>query len=129
MRRDVFINGGRLLSSLRRRSAGTKRNAGRAALCSGFGSSERGALSGAPRPSGAFLSAIPFIGVAFAVATGGPALRPGTRIEEEPSTMAAYIIPIFAFAVILMMILRDAENYKRSHPPRKPPPSRAGDSH
>jgi len=43
--------------------------------------------------------------------------------------MAAYIIPIFAFAVILMMILRDAENYKRSHPPRKPPPSRAGDSH
>lgn len=34
--------------------------------------------------------------------------------------MAAYVLPIIAFAVLLVMILRDAERYKREHPPVPP---------
>ena len=31
--------------------------------------------------------------------------------------MTAYVLPIIAFAILLVMILRDAEQYKREHPP------------
>lgn len=30
--------------------------------------------------------------------------------------MATYVLPIMAFAVLLVMILRDTEQYKREHP-------------
>jgi len=32
--------------------------------------------------------------------------------------MGAYVLPVIAFAILLAMILRDAERYKEEHPPR-----------
>ena len=46
--------------------------------------------------------------------------------------MAAYLLPIFAFLVLLAMILRDAESYKRTHEQRRSasaPADERGGSH
>lgn len=32
--------------------------------------------------------------------------------------MGAYLLPVIAFVILLVMILRDAEQYKRAHPRR-----------